>query len=141
MVHPISYPASIEGQHEPGRSPLVISNLHARYARQNELIQIGRDVVHRAGVVLAERSIHEARDITALSGTQHHSSFVWNHSNLTMTSQSEEPTKNAAGTIHTSEQDFAIGSQEEITELQSLRSYTWRSFFRSVLLQMILFGL
>ena len=43
--------------------------------------------------------------------------------------------------VQTSEQDFAVGSQEELTGLQSLRSYSWRSFFRSVLLQMILFGL
>jgi len=59
-----------------------------------------------------------------------------------MTSQSKDTTnKNGVDTVHTSEQDFAIGSQEDITALQSLQSYTWRSLFRSVLLQIILFGL
>jgi hypothetical protein len=48
----------------PVNPPPVTLNLHAyqlraRYAAQSELIQIGRDVVHRAGVK-AERSIHEA---------------------------------------------------------------------------------
>jgi hypothetical protein len=58
-----------------------------------------------------------------------------------MNSQSKTPDKNGVDTVQTSEQDFAVGSQEELTGLQKLRSYTWRSFFRSVLLQMILFGL
>jgi hypothetical protein len=62
-------------------------------------------------------------------------------SNPMMTTQSKDITKNGVDTVQTSEQDFAIGSQEELTGLRSLRSYTWRSFFRSVLLQMILFGL
>lgn len=58
-----------------------------------------------------------------------------------MTTQPKVKTKNGVDTVQTSEQDFAVGEQEETTGLQGLRSYTWRSFYRSVLLQMILFGL
>jgi len=58
-----------------------------------------------------------------------------------MTTQPKDTIKNGVETTQTSEQDFAVGSQEELTGLRSLRSYTWRSFFRSVLLQMVLFGL
>jgi hypothetical protein len=60
-----------------------------------------------------------------------------------MATQPKDTTKNSVDVdaVQTGEQDFAVGSQEELSGLQSLRSHTWRSFFRSVLLQMILFGL
>jgi hypothetical protein len=79
----------------------------------------------------------------ALTGTQSHNLFGKSPLNPMMTTQPKDITKNGGDgdAVQTSEQDFAIGSQEELTGLQSLRSYTWRSFFRSVLLQMILFGL
>jgi hypothetical protein len=57
-----------------------------------------------------------------------------------MTSQ-HEPKKAFAHADEAETQDVALGLSETITERGENRAYTWRTFGRSVLLQMILFGL
>jgi len=37
-------------------------------------------------------------------------------------------------------EDIAIGSQEEVTDYDFLRSWKWSTFYRSVLFQMVMFG-
>jgi hypothetical protein len=57
-----------------------------------------------------------------------------------MTSQ-HEPKKAFAHADEAETQDVAMGSVETITDRSEIRPWTWRTFSRSVLLQMILFGL
>ena len=52
-----------------------------------------------------------------------------------------EPKKPLAQTEDADTQDVAIGSMETITERKEVHAWTWSTFSRSVLLQMILFGL
>jgi len=43
-------------------------------------------------------------------------------------------------TEHDGGEDIAIGSQEEVTDYDFLRSWKWSTFYRSVLFQMVMFG-
>lgn len=58
-----------------------------------------------------------------------------------MNSQHHSEQKNVVHTDETDTQDVANGSLETIAESTELRAWTWGTFSRSVLLQMILFGL
>ncbi|KAM0722871.1 hypothetical protein Q7P37_001069 [Cladosporium fusiforme] len=57
-----------------------------------------------------------------------------------MSLQAQEIDKNVVDTSHVSVPDTAVGSTENTTERERL-PWTWKLFFRSVLLQMILFGM
>lgn len=58
-----------------------------------------------------------------------------------MASQQEGTERKTVYTDDVVAEDVAVGEQESIAASTQLHAWTWRTFFRSVLLQMILFGL